>query len=95
VAGAQETSLPASFLATGRREQNEVHTADRNHAKRVRRFKINVASWIMGTILLTALWIVVEWNANGPFERFAHEGNQGDWNPTLWALAFGVWGLVV
>ena len=36
-----------------------------------------------------------EWNANGAFERFAHEGNPGDWNPTLWALAVGIWGLVV
>jgi hypothetical protein len=57
--------------------------------------KLNVAAWGLGTILLTAGWIVHEWQANGAFERFAHEGNPGDWNPTLWALAVLVWGLVV
>jgi len=57
--------------------------------------KLNVVAWAVGTVLLTTLWIGVEWNANGAFERFAHEGNAGDWNPTLWALAIGVWSLVV
>ncbi len=57
--------------------------------------KINVAAWGVGTILLTAAWIVHEWQANGAFERFAHEGNPGDWNPTLWALAVLLWGLMV
>jgi hypothetical protein len=61
----------------------------------VRRFKINLAAWVVGASLLTGLWVVSQWNANGAFERFAHEGNAGDWNPTLWALAVGVWGLVV
>jgi 2TM domain-containing protein len=41
------------------------------------------------------LWALHEWYANGAFERFAHAGNQGDWNPTLLALVVGVWGLVV
>jgi hypothetical protein len=72
-----------------------LHTVTRQRAKRVRRLKINVAAWGLGTTLLTAAWIAHEWQANGSFERFAHEGNTGDWNPTLWALAVLVWGLVV
>lgn len=61
----------------------------------MRRLKVNVAAWLLGSILLTALWVLNEWQANGAFERFGHEGNHGDWNPTLWALAVGGWGLIV
>jgi hypothetical protein len=84
-------SLPA-MVGT---EQNEVRAAEREYAERVRRFRANLLAWVLGAILLTALWVFVEWNADGAFERFAHEGNRGDWNPTLWALAVGLWGLVV
>jgi hypothetical protein len=56
---------------------------------------INVAAWALGSLLLTTLWVLNEWQANGAFERFGHAGNRGDWNPTLWALAVGGWGLVV
>lgn len=72
-----------------------MRAAAREYAKRVRRFKINLVAWVVGASLITGLWVFAEWNANGAFERFAHEGNAGDWNPTLWALAVGVWGLVI
>ena len=88
---AQTPSVPA----TVRTEESELRAAAREYAKRVRRFKIHLVAWIVGASLLTALWVVNEWNANGAFERFAHEGNRGEWNPTLLALAVGVWGLVV
>ena len=88
---ARAPSLPATVPP----EQSELRAAARDYAKRVRRFKISLVAWVLGAILLTALWVFTEWNANGAFERFAHEGNAGDWNPTLWALAVGVWGLVV
>jgi hypothetical protein len=76
-------------------EGDGFHALTQRQVKRVRRLKINAAAWSVGTILLTAAWIVHEWQANGRFERFAHEGNPGDWNPTLWALTVLVWGLVV
>ncbi len=76
-------------------EDDGLQALTQRQAKRVRRLKINVAAWGVGTILLTAAWIVHEWQANGAFERFAHEGNPGDWNPTLWALAVLLWGLMV
>lgn len=84
-------TLPPSPVAT---EDDELREAAR-HGKRVRRFKINAAVWGLGTILLTTLWVVNEWQANGAFESFGHDGDQGQWNPTLWALAVGVWGLIV
>jgi hypothetical protein len=64
----------------------------RARERRLRRFKLNLAAWGLGTIVITALWVTLEWQANGAFERFAHGGNPGDWNPTLWALVAGLWG---
>lgn len=72
-----------------------LQAATQRRVRRVRRLKLHVAAWGLGTILLTAAWIVHEWQANGAFARFAHEGNTGDWNPTLWAVAVLVWGFVV
>jgi hypothetical protein len=89
--GEQRVSPPAVVPI----EDDGLQAVTQRQAKRFRRLKINVAAWGLGTILLTAAWIAHEWQANGAFERFAHEGNPGDWNPTLWALAVLVWGLVV
>jgi len=76
-------------------EKDETRADAHMWAKRVRRLKLNLAAWVLGTILITTLWVLNEWQANGAFERFGHEGNPGDWNPTLWAIAIGVWGLIV
>lgn len=75
-------------------QKDELRAAARQ-VKRVRRLKINVAAWVLGTILFTTLWVLNEWQANGAFERFGNEGNPGDWSPTLWALGVGLWGLIV
>jgi hypothetical protein len=69
--------------------------AARKQTKRVRRLKIHATAWALGTILLTALWVLNQWHANGAFEHFGNSGNPGDWNPTLWALGVGLWGLIV
>jgi uncharacterized protein YjfI (DUF2170 family) len=86
---------PAQPPATPSPEEDAYRAAARTHAKRVRRLKINVAAWAVGTIVLTTLWALNQWNANGAFERFGNEGNPGDWSPTLWALGVGIWGLIV
>jgi hypothetical protein len=62
---------------------------------RVRRLKISAAAWAIGTVLITTLWVVNQWQANGALESFGHEGDPGEWNPTLWAVIVGVWGLIV
>lgn len=92
--------MPTGMLSTREHrpaptERSELQAAARVYARRVRRFKVNLAAGVLGTIALTTLWVLHEWNANGAFERFAHEGSQGDWNPTLWAVAVGIWALVV
>jgi hypothetical protein len=75
--------------------KGELRAAMQQHVKRVRRLKINLAAWVVGTILLTTLWVVNQWQDNGAFVSFGHEGQAGQWNPTLWALAVGIWGLIV
>ena len=89
------SELRATTPATAPIEDAEFHAARERHARRARRTKLHAAAWGLGTIVLTTAWIVHEWQANGAFERFAHEGTTGDWNPTLWAVAVLVWGLVV
>ena len=85
-------TLPPTAVPT---EKDELRAAAHRQVKRVRRLKINVAAWVLGTILLTTLWVLNEWQANGAFERFGTEGNPGDWSPTLWALAVGLGGMIV
>jgi hypothetical protein len=74
---------------------DERRMATRRYAARVRRLKLSVVAWGVWTILITTLWVAHEWHANGVFERFGHEGDPGQWNPTLWALGVGVPTLVV
>ena len=74
---------------------DELDTPARRYAVRVRRLKLSVAVWSLWTTLITTLWVAHEWDVNGAFERFGHEGDPGQWNPTLWALGVGVATLIV
>jgi hypothetical protein len=76
-------------------DEGELRAAAERHARRVRRLRINVAAWAVGTVLLTTLWVASQWQANGALESFGHEGEEGQWNPTLWALGVGIWSLIV
>jgi hypothetical protein len=92
--GSRSPATPTSEDVASDRDR--LRAAVARQAKRVRRLKINVAAWGLGTIVITGLWVLNQWEANGAFQHFgSHEGNPGDWNPTLWALLVGVWGLVV
>jgi len=88
---ASETPLPTAVAM----EAVELRAAARRQAKRVRRLKINAAAWGVGATLITALWVLNEWQDNGALTSFGHEGDAGQWNPTLWALGVGIWGLIV
>jgi len=74
---------------------DELRMTARRYAARVRRLKLRVAAWGVWTALITTLWVAHEWDVNGAFERFGHEGDPGQWNPTLWALAIGIPTLIV
>lgn len=77
------------------RLEAEARAADERQVRRARRLRIHVAAWAVGIVLLTTLWVVGQWRASGRFESFGHEGQDGQWNPTLWALGVGIWSLVV
>lgn len=87
-----EQRVPAAAGAAGRDRPNDGLL---RYAKCVRRLQAHAAAWALGTTIVTAAWIAHEWTANGAFERFAHGGNHGDWNPTLWAVVILGWALVV
>jgi hypothetical protein len=69
--------------------------AARGRARRVRRLQLHAAAWAVGATAITVLWVVTQWRSNGALESFGHEGERGQWNPTLWAVVVGGWGLVV
>lgn len=84
---------PARPPATG--VEVELRAAAEHQARQARRLRANVAAWAAGAAALTTLWVVTQWRSHGALETFGHEGDQGQWNPTLWALGVGAWGLVV
>jgi hypothetical protein len=75
--------------------EDELRAAADHHARQARRVRANVVAWAAGTVALTTLWVVTQWRSHGALESFGHEGEHGQWNPTLWALGVGAWGLVV
>jgi H+/Cl- antiporter ClcA len=92
----EERVAPAVSPTAAPPEEDELRAAAHLQVKRVRRLKIHVAAWLLGSILITTLWVLDQWQANGAFQHFgSHQGNRGDWNPTLWALAVAGWGLIV
>jgi len=73
---------------------DELRAFARKHVERVRRLKLHVAAFVLGMIVLTPFWALVEWQSNGAFERWSDNSQPGDWEP--WILYVGlVWGLVV
>jgi hypothetical protein len=69
----------------------EYQTWARKHVERVQRLKLHVATFVLGMIVLTPLWALVEWQSNGAFERWSDNSNPGDWEPWILYVAF-IWG---
>jgi hypothetical protein len=65
------------------------------HIERVRHFKRDLAVFLVGTIALTCVWVLTEYqNADGWPDRFSDSGGTGSWNPWLfWAVL--IWGFLV
>jgi hypothetical protein len=91
----QERITPVTPSSPVSIEQEELRAAALRQVRRVRRLRIHAVAWGVGAVLLTTLWVVSQWQANGALASLGHEGEPGEWNPTLWALAVGIWGLVV
>jgi len=73
---------------------DELRAWARQHVERVHRLKLHVAAFALGMIVLAPVWLLVEWQDNGAFERWSDNGNPGDWEPWILYVAL-IWGLVV
>jgi hypothetical protein len=52
------------------------------HLERVRRFKLDLAAFLLGTFVLTCVWAITEYeNSGGWPSRLSDNGGAGDWNP--------------
>ena len=75
---------------------HELRRYARSRLEAIGRLKFHVASWVLGMVVLTPIWVLIEWQDNGGFQRWSDNGNPGDWEPTMlyvgvvWALAIGV-----
>jgi hypothetical protein len=80
--------------AKGRPADAELRRFARTRLERIGRLKFHVAAWVLGMVVLTPLWALIEWQDNGHFERWSANSRPGDWEP--WILYVGaVWALVV
>lgn len=73
---------------------DEVRRWARQHVERVHRLKLHAAAFVLGMIVLTPVWLLVEWQDNGAFKHWSSNGNPGDWEPWILYVAL-IWGLVV
>ena len=73
---------------------DELRKWARQHVERVQRLKLHVAAFLLGMVVLTPVWLLVEWQDNGAFKHWSSNGNPGDWEPWILYVAL-IWGLVV
>jgi len=61
------------------------------HLEHVRKLKLYASAYVLGLIVLTPVWIVVEYiGADGWPQRLSDQGNPGDWDPwILWVALVG------
>lgn len=88
--GRVESAAPAETAS----EDERLRDWARQHVERVRRLKLHVLAFVLGMAVLIPLWVFVEWESNGAFERWSSNGNPGDWDPWIVYVAVA-WGLFV
>lgn len=96
--------MPAELLTKNERmaqpipapaaEEDELREWARKHVERVHRLKRDLALYGLGMLVLTSIWMLVEWQDNGAFERFSGGNNPGDWEPWIAYVAL-IWGFFV
>ncbi|HEX6664941.1 MAG TPA: hypothetical protein VF025_14820 [Gaiellaceae bacterium] len=64
--------------------EDELHERARKRVERIHGVKANVAAFLVGMIVLVPVWLLVEWQSAGGFERWSEGGNPGDWD--AWIL---------
>jgi H+/Cl- antiporter ClcA len=88
----ERTASPSIPTSTAR--EDELREWARQHVERVHRLKLHVAAFVLGMIVLTPVWLLVEWQDNGGFQHWSNNGSPGDWEPWILYVAL-IWGLVV
>jgi hypothetical protein len=102
MAGKEVMNMPAEMLTTNERTaspsapvsnppDDELRAWARKHVERVHRLKRDLAVFVLGMVALTSIWVLVEWQDNGAFERFSGGNNPGDWEPWILYVAL-IWG---
>ena len=81
-------------IPTSTTHEDELRQWARQHIERVHRLKLHVAAFVLGMAVLTPVWLLVEWQDHGGFQRWSNNGSPGDWEPWILYVAL-IWGLVV
>ncbi|HEU4451356.1 MAG TPA: 2TM domain-containing protein [Gaiellaceae bacterium] len=87
------SALPESLPASEERALRELAI---KQVERVRNFKLHLVAFLLGTVLLTTVWVLTEYFEERTWpDRFADSPDlAGTWSPWLfWAV--GIWALVV
>lgn len=82
------TATPVTAAST---EEDELRAWARKHVERVHRLQRDALAYVLGMVALTAIWVLVEWQDNGAFERLSNGNNPGDWDPWILYVAL-IWG---
>ncbi|HEY7795602.1 MAG TPA: hypothetical protein VIA10_16480 [Gaiellaceae bacterium] len=87
---------PAAPVADATQD-DELRRLARKRVLRGRKVKENVALFLIGMAVLIPIWLVVEWQSAGGFERWSDGDNPGDWDPwILWiAVPWLLWVVLV
>lgn len=73
--------------------EDELRKRARKRVERIHVVKANIAAFLVGMVVLIPVWLVVEWQSAGGFERWSDGGKPGDWDPwILWiAVPWFLW----
>jgi hypothetical protein len=87
----EKESAPAQMPAPVQDE--DLRAQARKRVERVHGVKENVALFLVGMAVLIPVWLVVEWQSAGGFERWSDGDRPGDWDPwILWiAVPWFLW----
>ncbi len=67
--------------------EDELRRRARKRVERVHGVRTNAVAFLIGMAVLIPVWLVVEWQSAGGFERWSEGGRPGDWEPWILYIA--------
>jgi hypothetical protein len=61
----QNERSASPLISSSTSSDDELREWARKHVERVRRVKLHVAAFVLGMVVLTPVWALVEWQDNG------------------------------